>query len=101
MGEARTSDACRIGDLLAGFADRLGPMQQRHESVAEAWEELLPKGLRAHCRIAGLANGCLRIVADGSSYRYELQLCKDVLLRELQQACPGARIRRVEIGMMP
>jgi len=100
MGEQRRSDPCRIGDLLAGFAERLSPLQQQYESVAQAWDALLPEGLRTHCRIAGLANGCLKVVADGSSYMYELQLCKAVLLRELQRSCPGARVRRVDVGMM-
>jgi len=42
----------------------------------------------------------LRIVADESTYRYELQLCQGLLLEELKKACPSAKIRRIDIGIM-
>lgn len=99
MNQDRKSEACRMGDVAAAFVEGLAPMPTRYDSVAEAWESLLPGGLRMHCRIAGLRNGCLKVVVDGSSYMYELQLCKAVLLRELQHLCPAARVRRIDVGM--
>jgi hypothetical protein len=99
MDAERTFDACRIGDLVSRFVERLSPVCRRYDSVAQAWEGLLPDGLRAHCRLGGVSNGCLKVMADGSSYMFELQLCKAVLLRELQRLCPAARVRRIEVGM--
>ena len=100
MGHRRAPEPCRIGDVVSGFVQRLEPLHDRYDSVAEAWDGLLPDALRAHCRIAGVTNGCLRVAAEGSSYLYELQLCKPVLLRELQRLCPAARIRRIDVAMM-
>ena len=99
MDEGRTSEACRIGDLVSGFVERLSPVCSQYDSVAQALASLLPDVLRAHCRIAGVSNGCLKVAADGSSYMFELQLCKAVLLRELQRVCPSAKVRRIEVGM--
>jgi len=99
MNERRTSQECRIGDLVSEFVGRLSPVCSQYDSVAHAWASLLPETLRAHCRIAGVSNGCLKVAADGSSYMFELQLCKAVLLRELQRVCPAARVRRIEVGM--
>jgi hypothetical protein len=99
MGEQTKTETCQIGDLVAAFLQTLGPVHERYDSVAEAWHGLLPENLRSHCRVAGLADGCLRITADGSSYLYELQLCRPVLLRELQRLCPAARVRRIEVAM--
>jgi len=99
MDEQRASDACKIGDLVGGLLEQWSPVSARYDSVAQAAGTLLPDGLRAHCRIAGVSSGCLKVVADGSSYMFELQLCKAVLLRELQRMCPAARIRRIEVGM--
>ncbi len=99
MGAAKNRDACRLGDLLPGFVHALGPVQGRFDSVAEAWEDLLPGNLRSHCRLGSFSDGCLRIIADGSCYLYELQLCRPVLLRELQRLCPGARVRRIDVAM--
>jgi len=100
MAEGRISEACQIGELVGGFVDRLSPVHSRYDSVAQAWENLLPGALRAHCRIGGMGNGCLKILADGSSYLFELQLCKTALLEELQRLCPSARIRRIEVAIM-
>jgi hypothetical protein len=99
MNEARASEACKIGDLVAGFVQRLSPVCSQYDSLAQAWEVLLPESLQAHCRIAGVSNGCLKVAVSGSSYMFELQLCKAVLLRELQRMCPAARVRRIEVGM--
>ncbi len=99
MDENRRSGECRIGDLVSEFVERLSPVSSQYQSVAQAWGSLLPEALRTHCRIAAVSNGCLKVAADGSSYMYELQLCKAVLLRELQRVCPAARVRRIEVGM--
>ena len=101
MDEARTSDACKMGELVSRFrGPALSPVHSQYDSLAQAWENLLPGNLRAHCRIGGLGNGCLKILADGSSYMFELQLCKAVLLRELQRLCPSAKIRKIDVGML-
>jgi len=100
MNWGRKSEPCMMGELVSDFVERLTPVQKQAHSVIEAWENLLPEGLRTHCRIAGVSNGCLKIEVDGSSYMYELQLCKATLLRELQRLCATARIRRIDVGMM-
>jgi hypothetical protein len=100
MDEARTSDACKMGELVNGYVDRLSPVHSKYDSLTQAWENLLPGNLRSHCRIGSLGNGCLKILADGSSYLFELQLCKAVLLRELQRLCPSAKIRKIDVGML-
>jgi len=99
MGVEKQKDACRLGDLLPEFVRALGPVHDRFDSVAEAWDGLLPDNLRSHCQLGSFADGCVKVLADGSSYIYELQLCKAVLLRELQRLCPGARVRRIEVAM--
>ena len=92
-------DAYKIGDLLTGFVENLGPVHDQYDSLAEAWEELLPDALRSHCRVAGLSSGCLKVAADGSSYLFELRACTTDLLRELQRSCPAARVRRIDVVM--
>jgi hypothetical protein len=99
VGEGKSKDACRLGELLPVFVQTLGPVHDRFDSVEDAWEGLLPGNLRSHCRLGSFTGGCLKVLADGSSYIYELQLCKAVLLRELQRLCRGARVRRIEVSM--
>jgi len=100
MGEERTYEAYRIGDVVSAFVGRLTPALGQYDSVAQALENLLPGNLRSHCRVGSMNNGSLKLVADGSSYLFELQLCKAVLLREIQHLCPSAKLRRIEVGML-
>jgi hypothetical protein len=88
-----------MGEVASSVLAGLAPLPPRCDSIVEAWEQLLPPGLRAHCRIGGLRGGCLRIAVDGPSYMYELQLCKDELLGELQRLCPGAGLHQVQLGV--
>jgi hypothetical protein len=99
MGAERYTDVCRMGDLVAPFVQALRPVHERYDSLAEVWDDLLPDNLRSHCRVGGLADGSLKVLADGSSYLYELQLCRGVLLRELQRLCPAAKVRRIDVAM--
>jgi len=99
MGEQKNKDACRLGDLLPGFVQALGPVHDRFDSVADAWEGLLPDNLRSHCRLGSLSDGCLKVLADGSSYLFEVRASKAALLRELQRLCPRARVRRIDVAM--
>jgi len=99
MGEEKHRDVCRLGDLLPQCVGALGPVHDRFESVADAWDGLVPDHVRSHCRLGSFRDGCVKVLADSGSYIYELQLCKALLLRELQRLCPGARVRRIEVAM--
>lgn len=99
MGNEKNRDACRLGELLPELVGALGPLHDRFDSVADAWEDVLPDNLRSHCRLGSFSNGCLKVLADGSSYICELRFCKEDLLRELQRLCPGARLRRIDLGL--
>lgn len=93
------AEPCTMGEALGGFVQRLAPVHTSSQSVGEAWNTILPQNLRAHCRIEAISGGSLKVVADAASYMYELQLCKDELLLELQRLCPGAGLRRMQVGM--
>ena len=60
MGVEKKKDACRLGDLLPEFVRALGPVHDRFDSVADAWDGLLPDNLRSHCRLGSFSDGCLK-----------------------------------------
>ncbi len=98
-GQARVVEPCRLGEVAGEFVKRLAPTHARCESVAQAWQGLLPEAMRRHCCIETITSGCVRIVADTASYMYELQLCKAELLAELQRLCPQAGLRRISVAL--
>ncbi len=95
----RMADPSPMAEALNGFVERLAPVQANADSVTEAWDMILPPTLRRHCRIGAITGGTIKVVVNAASYMYELQLCKDELLGELQRLCPRAGLRRMQVGM--
>ena len=90
----------RIGNLVDTLLrEFIKPAQTRLDPLEEAWAEIVPPGLAAHCRVRGLVNGQLRIGVDSPVYMYELQLCSQELLETLQQRCPRSGLRRLKLTL--
>ncbi len=85
-----------VGDLLAR---QILPHAAKANSVVEVWMRLLPPSLAAHCRLAQVAAGRVKVIVDSAPYMYELQLCRSDLLRELRRQCPHARIRELDFAI--
>jgi len=98
-GRDRTADPCKMAELVGNFVQRVAPVRAQCDSVGAALEGLLPPSMRQHCRFAGVSAGNVKIMVDGASYMYELQLCKADLLMELQRLCPSAGVRRIQVAM--
>ena len=90
----------RIGNLVDTLLrETIKPAQTRLEPLEEAWEQIVPPGLAAHCRVRGLGSGQLRIGVDSPVYMYELQLCSQDLLEALQRRCPQSGLRRIKLTL--
>jgi len=88
----------RLGDTIDQLMEsRISPQQARFSAVAELWSQLLPDGLRRHCKIADFNAGQLKVLVDLPPYMHELRLCSSELLKELQQRCPRAQIKRIKL----
>jgi hypothetical protein len=73
------------------------PQQTIFDSVNKLWEQLLPNELAQHCRISDITGGHLKVIVDSPSYMHELRLCSIELLKELQQRCSRARIKKIKL----
>ena len=88
----------RLGDTITRLMkNRISPQQARFGAVEELWSQLLPAELRRHCKIADISAGQLKVLVDLPPYMHELRLCSSELLKELQQQCPRAKIRKIKL----
>ncbi|UCG47660.1 MAG: DUF721 domain-containing protein [Phycisphaerales bacterium] len=93
----RYKAAVSLGQVVSQLmAEQISPRQARLCEVADLWGRLLPSSLHEHCRIVDISRGLLKVEVDSPSYLYELQLCSEELLEELQRQCPGARVKRIK-----
>ncbi len=94
----KTDRTVRLGRVAQQLMDeRISPRQARFGWVVELWGRLLPAGLRRHCEIVDISGGQLKVQVDSPSYMYELRLCSSELLKELQQQCPRAQIKKIKL----
>ncbi len=86
----------RLGKVARQLMDeQITSRHQRFDLVNEAWNRVLPEGLRRHCRLDGISNGQLKVLVDSPVYLHELRMCSGELLKELQKRCRSARIRKI------
>lgn len=94
----RWDQTVRLGDAVSQLMENcISPQQVRFSAVAELWSQLLPAGLRRHCKIADVSAGQLKVLVDLPPYMHELRLCSSELLKELQQQCPRAQIKKIKL----
>ena len=87
-----------LGDVVqVVMRDRVEPRCEKLNPLNEAWEKILPPLLAENCRIDSLSAGTLRVVASSPSYMYEMRLCSQTLLEQIQKSCPKARVQKIKI----
>jgi hypothetical protein len=79
-------EVSKLGDVVSDYISKqVGPRQSYFSALAEIWDELMPAGMQGHCALSDFSGGQLRVVVDSPVYLYELRLCQNELLRELQR----------------
>ncbi|MFC1675870.1 DUF721 domain-containing protein [Planctomycetota bacterium] len=93
----KAKKAFAIGSLVGDILEkRLLPRQKQFGPIVEMWQQLLPEQLGQHCRLDSVHGGRLKVQVDSPSYLHELQICRDELLKQLQDGCPRARLRGID-----
>ena len=94
----RTPRTSRLGEIVKTIMEtQIKPIQTRMDLVREAWSRIVPPGLLSHCRIQEVKGSILKVSVESSAYRYELQLCSQALLKELQFQVPQAQLRSIKL----
>jgi len=87
----------RLGLCTKAYLDKQDARLQKNCSVVDIWRQVLPITLYEHCRLAGIAGGVLRVVAEPGPYMHELRMASGELLEHLQNRCRGAGIKKIVV----
>ncbi len=91
------NEASKLGDVVKQIMnDRVLPRQKRIASVAQLWVRLLPEQLQQNCKLINISAGQLRVQVQSKAYEQELRWCSIELLRQLQEQCPQAKIKKIK-----
>jgi hypothetical protein len=93
----KKKEPVRLGDIISQYVEvELEPKQTRNMSIEEAWREIVPEVLSAHCRCLGIKQGQVEIMVDSSVYNYQLAIRNTELIEQLRQAVPRLKIRSIK-----
>jgi hypothetical protein len=94
---APPNEASKLGDVAREIMNsRVLPQQKRFAPVARLWASLLPEQLRQNCKLIDISAGQLKVQVQSKAYEQELRWCSTELLRQLQEQCPQARIKKIK-----
>ncbi|MHC4114649.1 MAG: DciA family protein [Planctomycetota bacterium] len=90
-------EASKLGDVVREIMNyRILPRQKRFASVAQIWVRLLPEQLQRNCKLIDISAGQLKVQVQSKAYEQELRWCSTELLRQLQEQCPQAKIKKIK-----
>lgn len=85
------------GDEAASFLQRRKRQFDKNAALVDAWEALVPPGLKSWCRLDSCSAQTLTVQAMPGPYMHQLQIMQHELLAELHRRCPSAGIRKLRI----
>lgn len=98
--KARIPD--RLGTLVESYMHQeIAPSYRQFHSVQQAWRQVVPDELAAHCWCDGISNGQLKVVVDPAAYMYKLQTMSAELIERLDQICKRPKIRKLKFVPKP
>lgn len=90
----------RLGNEAASFLKRHHRQFAKNAALTDAWEEVLPAGLKPYCRLDSFQGGVLTVQAATGPYMHQLQLMQSELIAELARRCPRVPITKLHIHPM-
>jgi len=88
-----------IKDIVSVVIDKIsaqGP--QRYYRLQEYWNEVQPPKAAGHTRFVGLKDDRILIHVDSSAWLYQMNLKKEVYLKQFQTQSPGIKGIFFKIG---
>lgn len=92
-----TDTAVPAGKLAADYLAQRQPQWAQQTALVDAWNALLPPGLKDHCRLFDHRGRTLVVIAEPGPYRHQLEIMKTELLKRLKALCPKVPLSRMEI----
>jgi len=97
LAKRRVDTTCRLGDVLGRLISPLQAAQEKAARIEEEWAGVVPSEVAGHCRIQRIKQGQLHVAVDSPVYAYELRMCSQDLLRQMQRRCPRLGLKTIKI----
>ncbi len=93
----RPDSTKKLGAQIELYLNEKQTGLKKNTLVVDLWREILPVELQDHCTLAGISRGTLLLEVDPGPYMHEMKIINTALLNEIQDRCPGAGIKRINL----
>ncbi len=93
----RPDSTKKLGAQIELYLNEKRARLKKNALVVDSWREILPGELQEHCTLAGISRGTLLLEVDPGPYMHEMKIMNTELLNEIQDRCPGAGIKRINL----
>lgn len=87
----------KLGAQIELFLNEKQARLKKNAFVVDTWRQILPQEFQDHCSVIEISRGTLFLEAEPGPYMHEMKLMKTELLREIQNSCPAAGIRSINL----
>lgn len=87
----------QAGEEADKFLRRTQRDFSKNTALVDAWDSIIPPGLKPWCRLDRRAGNVLTIQATPGPYLHQLVMMQHELLDELHRRCPAAGIQKLRI----
>ncbi len=93
----RKQNAQNIKDILKDFMEERPEIQDKilENRAVNAWDEVLGPTVKQYTRSVFVRNKVLHVSLNSSVLRNELMMCREKLVRSLNNHCQGEAIREI------
>ena len=93
----RSAGTEKLGAQIDLYLNNKRAGLKKNTLVVDSWQEILPGELQNHCTLAGISRGTLLLEVDPGPYMHEMKIMNTELLNEIQDRCPGAGIKKINL----
>ena len=70
---------------------------EKNAKIVDAWNELVPEGLKEHCRLKSIEAGVIELEVDPGPYMHEMKLMTGELLEHLKEKCGRTAVKKIKL----
>lgn len=89
-----------LGGEVASYLERRTRELEKNAAIVDAWEAIVPPGLKPFCRLDKRAGNVLFVAAMPGPYMHQVKVMAPELLEAIKRAAPRCGIAKIQVVAM-
>jgi hypothetical protein len=90
----------KLGGQIMSYLEQHSGMLAKNAAIVDAWERVVPAGLKPFCRLDKRSGNVLLVQAMPGPYMHQVQMMAAELLEAIKRAAPRCGITKIKVVPM-